>query len=339
MNSQVKGPIFVVGSPRTGTTLTQEILSLHPEVHLYNEIHYNERVVDVLGDRDPLSPQDLDQAMDIMFKSGEWAFGSAEQGRQVVLDRLKSEDHPTHGGVLKAFLSGEAEAHGKTIWGDSSPQDILYMDVLKRWYPTAKFVGVVRDPRAFLASYKNYVRKGSVRYQNRFNPLTNSLLWRSYMNALLKAGNSPLAADLILLKYEDLVTDPEKHVRGLCDFLGLDFHPGMLAIQRANSSYLQVQEEKQQPGIRTVSLDRWRGELTRTELWILEKVCSETMTRFGYAPERVRPGFRDLPDLAVTAFHLPKRLFNMLFRSHKPFTLEKVKRVLGTVNDQGKGSG
>ena len=136
-----------------------------------------------------------------------------------------------------------------------------------------------------------------------------------------------------------LVTDPEKHVRGLCDFLGLDFHPGMLAIQRANSSYLQVQEEKQQPGIRTVSLDRWRGELTRTELWILEKVCSETMTRFGYAPERVRPGFRDLPDLAVTAFHLPKRLFNMLFRSHKPFTLEKVKRVLGTVNDQGKGSG
>lgn len=332
MSSECQGPIFVVGSPRTGTTLTQEILSLHPDVKLYNEIHYNERVVDVLGNGEPLSDEVLDRAIAILLDRGQWAFGEDDEAvRERVLQRIRSAGPATHAGVLEAFLALEAEAHGARIWGDSSPQDILYMDVLKKWYPTARFVGVVRDPRAFLASYKNYILKGSIEYRNRFNALTNSLLWRSYMNSLLRTMKSPLAGDVMMLRYEELVADPEGQIRRMCEFLGLDYDPRMLEIERANSSYVRQDQERTRKGISTQSVERWRTELTTTELWILEKVCAETMQRLGYERVGRRPGLRDVPDLLAAGFQLIPRMYNMLFRNHKPFTWQKVRRVLGDV--------
>lgn len=335
MSSASQGPIFVVGSPRTGTTLTQEILSLHPDVKLYNEIHYNERVVDVLGDAEPLSEEVLDRAIAILLDRGQWAFGPDDEAvRERVLGRIRSAGPVTHAAVLEAFLALEAEAHGARVWGDSSPQDILYMDVLKKWYPTAKFVGVVRDPRAFLASYKNYIRKGSVEYRNRFNAVTNSLLWRSYMNSLLRTMNSPLGQDVMMLRYEELVADPEGQVRRMCEFLELEYDPRMLEIQRANSSYVRQDQERTRKGISMQSVERWRTELTTPELWILEKVCAETMRRLGYERVGPRPGLRDLPGLLAAGFQLVPRMYNMLFRNHKPFTWQKVRRVLGDVKER-----
>lgn len=335
MSSRCQGPIFVVGSPRTGTTLTQEILSLHPEVKLYNEIHYNERVVDTLGSAEPLSDDVLERAIAILLDRGQWAFGETDAAvRERVLEKVRAAGPPTHASLLEAFLGLEAAAHDARVWGDSSPQDILYMDVLKKWYPTAKFVGVVRDPRAFLASYKNYIRKGSVEYRNRFNAVTNSLLWRSYMNSLLRTMASPLAPDVMMLRYEELVADPEGQVRRMCDFLELDYHPGMLEIQRANSSYVRQDQERTRKGISTQSLEKWRTELTTTELWILEKVCGGTMQRLGYEPVRPKPGLRDLPGLLAAGFQLIPRMYNMLFRNHKPFTWQKVRRVLGDVKSR-----
>lgn len=324
------GPIFVVGAPRTGTTLTMQVLNLHSAIHLYNEVHYNERVADTVADTEVLSPQQLTAAASRLLEAVPWKGGPEDP--DAALDHLVTlaqEGGSTHAAVFRAFLAEEARAHGKTIWGDSAPQDVLYIDRLMEWYPDARFIGIVRDPRGFLASYKNYYRKQLRTYRNRFNPLANSLLWRSYMRTLLRAKASPAGNAIHLLHYEKLVADPRDEIARLCAFLGIAFEEEMLAVGAQNSSYFSVREDANHKGISAGSRDRWRAELDNAETWLIQRIARHEMQRLGFEPVPVRLGVRDTASLVKIVLLLPGRAFNLLFRTGKPFTFAKLRRVLG----------
>ncbi len=116
----------------------EEILTLHPDVHIYDEVHFSERVVDRLGAHDELSPKHLRTAAAILIKETAWA--GASDDAEASIARLVTAAGPppvSYASLFEAYLSTEAGEHGKTVWGDSSPQDVLYMDQLKSWYPDA----------------------------------------------------------------------------------------------------------------------------------------------------------------------------------------------------------
>ncbi|MDX2473229.1 MAG: sulfotransferase, partial [Candidatus Krumholzibacteria bacterium] len=262
-NPAFRGPIFVVGAPRTGTTLTMGILNKHSQVHLYNEVHYSERIYDTMPNDGILDSTELEKAAGRLLKLSPWKKGAGSSDSDLShLISAAQNFGGRHSSIFEAFLTGESHAHGKVIWGDSSPQDVLYIARLKRWYPDAKFIGVVRDPRGFLASYKNYYRKELKSYRNRFNPLANSLLWRSYMRSLQSAKSSKLGPDVHLLHYEDLVRSPEPEIQRMCSFLGIPYEESMLEVGQQNSSYFSVKEDHKKQGISAGSRDRWRSELS-----------------------------------------------------------------------------
>ena len=173
---------------------------------------------------------------------------------------------------------------------------------LLSWFPDARVVALVRDPRGFLCSYKNYHRRGVPSYRERYNPFTNSVLWRSYMSALLEFRSGPCGESLHALHYERLVTDPETEVRALCAHVGVGFEQGMLDVARANSSFVPDPETGSQRGIVTTSRERWRTELTSTEIWLGERIFGKAMVALGYesasTDERLRPS---LPELNMPA--------------------------------------
>jgi hypothetical protein len=185
---------------------------------------------------------------------------------------------------------------------------------------------MIRDPRAFMASYKNYYRRAGAGYKERYNPLTVSMLWRSYMSAAWASQKSPFGESVRIQRYEDLVADPSSCVDALCKHVGIAFDPGMLAVPGANSSYAPGQGGT---GIFSSSRDRWREELTPTEQWLTERVCGPIMRNFDYEPEGTE---RTLPpsamEFAQIASVVPQRLFNMLFRGRKAFRVEKLRRVM-----------
>ncbi|PJA77072.1 hypothetical protein CO151_00555 [bacterium CG_4_9_14_3_um_filter_65_15] len=325
-----KGPIFVVGAPRTGTTLTMEILNNHSLVHLYNEVHYNERIADLIPCEEPLDPENLQKSAETLLAKSPWKHGGNDPASDLADLVTKARKlGGTHGAVLEAFLGAESAASGKIIWGDSSPQDVLYLDRLKDWYPDARFVGVVRDPRAYLASYKNYYRKQLKSYRNRFNPLANCLLWRSYMRALLAAKSGLFGASVHLLHYEDLVSHPEIEIRKLSEFLDLPYEETMHAVGRQNSSYIPVAEDSKNTGINAGSRDRWNTELTGAEIWLTQKIAGRELIELGYSPVPVTFRREEFWSDIRTLNAMPGRVFNLLFRTGKPFTLAKLKRVLG----------
>lgn len=322
-------PVFVVGAPRTGTTLMMQILNRHPRIYLYDEIHYFERVWDdreALGDVDDAAarPRVYDRIRGMLRH-----VGSHREVADLLTDEELARRADAEGGgyrgLLSAVLRAGAEHHGAAVPGDSSPQDVLYVDRILEWYPDARIIGLARDPRGFLSSYKNYHRRGVATYRERYNPLTNSMLWRSYMRALLAAARKH-PDSVAVIRYEDLVDDPETHLKRLCAHIGVDFDPGMTDVSASNTSF--GNERTEVKGIVASSRDRWRTELTPTEIWLGERVFSDEMRALGY--EAAGTGGPSPLELARVGVQLPVRLFNLMFRTGKPLTLAKLKRVLGS---------
>ncbi len=324
-------PVFVVGAPRTGTTLVKEILNRHPDVHLFDEVHFFERVWDDrgrLGDlADPASrARAIERVLDIVRRFGSDADVAAELTAAEYDARLVAAG-PTYPNLARVLFTTQAARKGAAVWGDSSPQDILYLATILAWWPDARIVALVRDPRGFLSSYKNYHRRNVATYRERYNPLPVSMLWRSYMTALLEAEKAPWASAVLRFRYEDLVADPEAAVRRLAAHAGVSFDPAMLQVERANTSF--VPDGGAAPkGIFDTSKDRWRTELTPTEIWLGERIFGPVMAPLGY--EAVSSGTTPSPvELARIGAQLPERAFNLLFRTGKPFRVAKLTRVLG----------
>ena len=103
----------------------------------------------------------------------------------------------------------------------------------------------------------------------------------------------------------------------------------MTDIQRQNSSYFSVTEDKNQTGISAGSRDRWRSELSSVETWLVQKICRKDLHGLGYELTPVQLGFNDIGPMMNILLQLPGRVFNLLFRTGKPLTLAKLKRVLG----------
>ncbi len=324
--------VFVVGAPRTGTTLVREILNRHPEVHLFDEIHFFERIWDDrarLGDLS--SPPQRREAVERVRRILR-DFGTdpivPETIDDAELEARMIRAGGGHRGLLAAVYEAGASIHGASVGGDSSPQDVLYLPTIFEWFPSARVVALVRDPRGFLSSYKNYHRRGVSSYRESYNPITNALLWRGSMSALLDAESQPWADRVMRLRYEDLVADPEREARRLCAHAGIEFRGDLLDVERANSSFVPESETTKRRGIFSSSTDRWKQELTPTELWIAQRLTGRWMAAFGYAPLEGALAPRPSPvELARIAAVLPGRLYNLLFHSHKPLRFEKVRRV------------
>lgn len=325
-------PIFVVGAPRTGTTLVKNILNQHPLVHLFDEVHFFERIYDdrnAIGDMgNPRAQSHAIQRLRSIVRE----FGSDQRvGDHLTMEvfrRRLLQEGGGYRGLFATLLKAGAELEGAIFWGDSSPQDVLYLDTIHRWFPEARIVALVRDPRGFLASYKNFHRRRVPTYRERYNPLTNAILWRSYMRALLHAKEQPWGESILLVRYEELARDPESQVRRICDHVGVEYVPSMTRVERTNTSF--VDGAPSEAGIVTTSVDRWRNELTPTELWVGERVFGEIMTRLEYEPSSngdapIKPSLLELARIGIV---LPGRLYNALFRTAKPFRLSKLKRVL-----------
>ena len=82
-----------------------------------------------------------------------------------------------------------------------------------------------------------------------------------------------------------MVSEPESAVRGLCDWLGLDYEPGMLEISVVNSSYATSPGSE---GVSAEPVERWRTVLSDHEIGIVQSCCGRLMDELGYAREPVK---------------------------------------------------
>jgi hypothetical protein len=172
---------------------------------------------------------------------------------------------------------------GKTIWGQKTPRFVRYGALLKRAWPHAKFVNVVRDPRAVVSS----LIRSDV---HRSNAFFAALRWLKDVTAGFDLQDR-FPDDVLLVRYEDLVRDPEPVLRKVCGHLGIAYEAGMAApkgneMREYGSWYSQAHALLDKPPDPD-RIDLWRTQLSPRQLSLIESICGEPMGRLGY--DRTQP--------------------------------------------------
>jgi hypothetical protein len=257
-------PIFIFGIGRTGTTLLARMLDRHPDVSIYLESSFL-NVVPAGAAEATLDDAAARRLLDRMPDP-------ADQGvsRDAILRRFATTDQSVRA-LFDTSLRLRMEAHGKRIFGEKTPSHFAKVDVLRAWYPDARFVYLLRDPRDAYASFTHSRDHATVAWMDR-TLLGRCLYWNYYRHAVAAAKRG-FPARVHEVEFAALVRDPDGTLRDLCSFLHLAYDPNMRAVAENNSSFAETREAR---GLRTEVLDR-KDRLRPWQTTAIEILCGERM--------------------------------------------------------------
>lgn len=212
-------PVFIVGLGRSGTTLLSVMLDAHSRIAIPYESHFfikYWRNVHKFGDLSNMKNRVF------LVESILAEPFVAEWDRKPTLDEIDLEQCIDLPATISQIYCVYARKHGKPCWGDKTPTYIAHIDILNKMFPEAKIVHIYRDGRDVALSPINL---GWWSYPDFVSHLRG---WRDTIYQA-RASLRKLPHDQwIEIKYEDLVSSPEKEMRRLASFLGIEFEANML---------------------------------------------------------------------------------------------------------------
>ena len=206
---------FIVGVGRSGTTMLRLMLDAHPELTIPPETHFVPDLIEAIFDG--AGPE---RAVEVMQSVRQW--GDLHMDPAEVQARLEAVEDWNAGNALRAFYAIYAERQGKPRFGEKTPAYVRKMRLIEKAMPEARFIHVIRDGRdVALSRWKRTLGEGK-----RAPAGQVAEGWERRIRRAQKQGKR--LAHYMELRYEDLVTDTEPHLRRIAEFLELDWDPGML---------------------------------------------------------------------------------------------------------------
>ena len=276
-------PFFIVGSPRSGTTLLRFMLASHPRLWVPDETGFVP-FLRVPPDQ-TLSPSETAR---VCRRIGQLNRGWDDTAA-ATSTAVRKQQNLRLGDLLDTLYRSRMADSGAARWGDKTPGYILHVPLIARIFPSGQFIHLIRDGRDVTLSA---MAKWRHRFPERLY-MDEIYLIRSWVRAVRcgRAAGAELGPNRYLdLRYEDLAEDPEGTLIRTCSFLGEDFHPDMLhheaLAQRVISSagHAEVRDP-----VSSTRIGRWRTEMTPCHLWAAERVAGNTIAELGYEVTATRP--------------------------------------------------
>ena len=302
-NQQLKrdnSPIFIVGANRSGTTLLRLILNAHSRIGIPEElVYFDSRLAGIpIGQwRHPGLSQRAYRAFVDRFLTKNCApmvpLDAAELRRDILQSGPQDFRRP-----YQLALEHWAHSHGKVRWGEKTPGNLFYVDVIRDMFPEAQFIHLVRDPRAGVHSMNRASFLAN-------DAIINALNRHKYVKEGLAIQEGMVSTgQWMQVRYEDLVAKPEATVQALCQFLHEPFEPAMLHFHEDAEHYMKRRASGDFNSAATRPIDQskieaWRSGLTRREIAAVEAICGEQMQRLGYIPEGYTLNVRTHLDMLV----------------------------------------
>ena len=267
-------PVIVLGVGRSGTTLLRVMLDRNTTLAIPYESFFVVPLARRHGERPQLDAflDDLDR----FYQLYEWGISRAD-----IRPRLR--EGMTTGEAIAAVFEVYAEREGKPRWGDKTPLYMQHLPLIERLFPHAVWVHLVRDGRdaalSFLSLPEGFTGKtwAQPRTAAQF-----AARWRTEIRAARR-----LAGPYLELRYEDLVAEPERELRRVCEHASLPWEPGMLD-HTGVSEVAKMPEHRNIGQPPTAGLRDWRSEMSREDALAFEAVAGDVLRNSGY--ELLEPG-------------------------------------------------
>ena len=280
-------PIFILGSGRSGTTVTASLMNRLPGVHIAKETGFLGQSVDLL--RDIANPESRRRLIDVVnswLTVEKWSGRASEEGFADFCQR-----HQLCGPA--AFIHYVWQIDSPIPWeqlsfiGDNTPLYVLSIPWLLEIFPDARFVHMVRDPRDVVCSVLS-MRFGAD------DPVVAAMEWHHALGCWLMAERLIPQENRIEIRYEDLCLSAEPTLLKLMTWLGCDATKSNVeelirhGRDGVNASFQTVAElphhQRLQQPLNTGRIGRYRSELSPVDIARIEAVAQNAMLACGYQP-------------------------------------------------------
>lgn len=276
--------IFIVGMSRSGTTLMRNILNKSDQIAISRENHFLGHLLGSEGMRhkfrkfgDLHEDENVRRLVDHLYSGGSeksswlrrssahWRWITRRIDKEVFLQKILESDRSERA-MFAVMMDLFAERKGKAIKGEKTPAHFQYADTLLDWFPSAKIIHMMRDPRGIYVSEVHRRQKEAQSFPYRelkrvpalmklYILLQTTVTWKSSaQNA--SANQAKYPGRYTVQSFEDLVRRPDEQVRALCTYLGVPFQAQMLEQEVVSMGF-----QEKQSGFDAGAADRWKKHI------------------------------------------------------------------------------
>lgn len=230
--SLAQDPIFIVGLPRSGSTLLEQILASHSQVDATMELAEITAMVRSLNKAE--HPEEM-------------------RGYPEIVTKLTNEELKNFGDEY--IKRTQIYRKGAQYFIDKTPHNFLHIGLILSILPNAKIIDARRDPMACgFSIYKQQFARGH-RFSNDLNDI--GLYYQEYLS-LMDHWHQVLPNKILTVNYESVVSDFENQVRQLLNFCGLDFEENCLSFYKSKRAVATVSSEQVRQPIYNSALEQWK---------------------------------------------------------------------------------
>jgi tetratricopeptide (TPR) repeat protein len=246
------GPVFIVGLPRSGSTLLEQILASHSQVEGTQELPNVQQIVSALRGRES---------------------EGTEARYPRILETLTAADFGQLG--EKYLADTRAYRSGKPLFVDKNPNNFRHLGLVHLMLPNARIIDARREPMACCFSNLKQLFANGQEFTYGIEEIAR--YYRTYLE-LMQHWDRVLPGRILRVWHEDVVEDLEGNVRRMLDYCGLPFEPQCLVFHETQRSVRTASSEQVRRGLYREGLDQWK----HFEPWLgpLKDALGDALARY-----------------------------------------------------------
>jgi Sulfotransferase family len=282
--------VFIVGCPRSGTTMLQRIVNAHSQIAIMPESHWIPRLFD---QRKGLTPEGLVTPELISHLLAQPKFDPLDIGRGKLETLLGTDQPASYADFITGMFDLYGQARGKAVVGNKTPGFVRKTRTLHNLWPKARFVHLIRDGRdVFLSTFHRPLKNPHAGFFATWkeDPATTAALWWELnVQCGRQAGHSLGPKQYYELRYESLVRNAAEECAALCVFLGLPYDETMLQFHEGRTKAGPALDAKSAWRPPTAGLRDWRSQMSGEDVGQFEAAAGDLLDELGYARATSRP--------------------------------------------------
>ena len=282
---------FIIGNPRSGTSLFRLLLTSHSEIHIPPECGFMVWWKKKYGDWSWQSCETIvEQFLDDLFAAKKIEFWNLS--RDALLSEILHKQPDSYAALCSTIYKFHARKNskGNSKIGDKNNFHLNHILELGELYTDAKFIHIIRDGRDVATSYMEMSKIDSASsYRPRLPSDTTGIAreWRENIHSVRQGLEKLSDHRKLEIRYEDLVRDSQATLTKVCHHLNVLYEPQMLEFYQSNQAKKLEPDEfmawkaRTRGKIDASAIGKWK-KLSKTDIRTFEEVCGEILSDYNY---------------------------------------------------------